>query len=145
LLAEDNRVNQKLAARMLEQMGHQVTVAENGKVAVEQLQKGDGFDLVLMDVHMPEMDGYAATQTIRAWEKQQGSGKHLPIIAMTANAMAGDRDKCLRHGMDGYVAKPISWDDLERAVEQVSSYAWNKIPESPATVAVSDAEVGSIG
>src|SRR5437763_1211659 len=114
LLAEDNLVNQKLAVRMLQKMGHEVAVAENGKLAVEQLQK-DEFDLVFMDVHMPEMDGYAATQAIREWESKRGG--RIPIVAMTANAMAGDRDKCLENGMDGYVAKPIRIEDLARAIQ----------------------------
>jgi len=99
LLAEDNLVNQKLAVKILERMRHNVTVVDNGVAAAEQVQNGHGFDLVFMDVHMPEMDGYTATQAIRRWEKERGPGEHIPIIAMTANAMAGDREKCLEHGV----------------------------------------------
>lgn len=119
LLAEDNLVNQKLAVKMLEKMGHKVTVVANGLAVVEQVQNGRGFDVVFMDVHMPEMDGYTATQSIRRWEKARGRGEHIPIIAMTANAMAGDRDKCLEQGMDGYVAKPIDSKDIACALERI--------------------------
>lgn len=104
LLAEDNAINQKLAVGVLSRFGHQVTVANNGAEAVEALENGT-FDVVLMDVQMPIMDGFAATRVIREMELQ--SGKHTPIIAMTAHAMKGDREKCIEVGMDEYVAKPI--------------------------------------
>src|ERR1700687_4895200 len=104
LLAEDNAVNQALAVRLLEKRGYSVTVAGNGKEALALLEK-DSFDLILMDVQMPEMDGFAATAAIR--EKEKSSGAHLPIIAMTAHAMVGDRDRCLEAGMDDYISKPI--------------------------------------
>jgi two-component system sensor histidine kinase/response regulator len=104
LLVEDNLINQKLAARLLEKAGHVVTIAANGKEAVDQVAARP-FDLVLMDVQMPEMDGYEATQAIRLSE--QGERRHLPIVALTAHAMVGDREKCLEAGMDGYVTKPV--------------------------------------
>jgi CheY-like chemotaxis protein len=104
LLAEDNRVNQLLAAGVIENDGHRVVVANNGREALEKLAE-ERFDLVLMDVQMPEMDGFEATAVIRGKEKE--SGGHLPIIALTAHAMKGDRERCLDAGMDAYVAKPI--------------------------------------
>jgi two-component system sensor histidine kinase/response regulator len=104
LLVEDNLINQKLAARLLEKAGHVVTIAANGKDAVDQVAARP-FDLVLMDVQMPEMDGYEATQAIRL--REQGARRHLPIVALTAHAMVGDREKCLQAGMDGYVTKPV--------------------------------------
>jgi PAS domain S-box-containing protein len=109
LLAEDNAVNQLLAVRVLEKMGHAVTVANNGQEAVEHWQNTP-FDAILMDVDMPVMNGYEATQRIRELEKD--SGQHIRIIAMTAHAMAGAREECLRHGMDGYLTKPIDTDAL---------------------------------
>ncbi len=114
LLAEDNAVNQKLASRVLEKRGHTVVVAANGRQAVEALEK-QGFDLVMMDVQMPEMDGFEATAAIRA--RENGTGSHLPVIAMTAHAMAGDRERCLAAGMDGYVSKPIQPQELFEAIE----------------------------
>src|SRR5258708_8712943 len=104
LLVEDNRVNQKLALRLLEKMGHRVTLAVNGREAFELL-KPNTFDLILMDIQMPVMGGVEATQKIRDAERQ--SGGHIPIIAMTAHAMAGDAEKYLSAGMGGYVSKPV--------------------------------------
>jgi signal transduction histidine kinase/CheY-like chemotaxis protein len=104
LLAEDNTVNQYLAVRLLEKAGHQVETATNGRAAIAALQR-DRFDLALMDLQMPEMDGLEATALIR--EQERATGAHLPIIALTANAMVGDRERCLQAGMDGYVSKPI--------------------------------------
>ncbi|MCR4396273.1 MAG: response regulator, partial [Candidatus Saccharicenans sp.] len=115
LLAEDNPVNQKVAIHLLQKKGHRVTVAENGRQALEFLEK-EKFDLVLMDVQMPEMDGFEATRQIRQQEK--ASGEHLPIVAMTAHAMKGDREKCLEAGMDDYVAKPLYPEQLYRAIER---------------------------
>ncbi|HEY6248759.1 MAG TPA: two-component regulator propeller domain-containing protein [Candidatus Angelobacter sp.] len=118
LLAEDNAVNQKLAVRLLEKAGHKVSVAGNGKEALQQLENSS-FDLVLMDVQMPEMDGLTATRAIRQQEGQTGC--HLPIIAMTAHAMKGDRERCLEAGMDEYLSKPISARELHRTIHQVLS------------------------
>jgi CheY-like chemotaxis protein len=98
LLAEDNQVNQLLATRLLEKRGHQITVARNGIEALVALDQ-QSFDIVLMDLQMPEMDGFEATAVIR--EREKGSGSHLPVIALTAHAMKGDREKCLAAGMDG--------------------------------------------
>jgi len=114
LLAEDNTVNQRLAARLLEKHGHHVTVTANGREALTALDQGN-FDVVLMDVQMPEMDGFEATAAIRV--RQQGTGRHLPIIAMTAHAMRGDQERCLAAGMDGYIAKPIQVKELVEAIE----------------------------
>jgi signal transduction histidine kinase/CheY-like chemotaxis protein/ligand-binding sensor domain-containing protein len=104
LLAEDNAVNQKLATRLLEKRGHTVVLAENGVAALVALD-AQSFDLILMDIQMPEMDGIEATTAIR--EREKTSGKHIPIVAMTANAMQGDRERCLEAGMDAYVSKPL--------------------------------------
>jgi ligand-binding sensor domain-containing protein/signal transduction histidine kinase/DNA-binding response OmpR family regulator len=116
LLAEDNLVNQRLAVRMLEKMGHQVVVAQTGQEALEALQ-GGAFDLVLMDVQMPGMDGFAATREIR--RREQGSPEHLPVIAMTALAMKGDREGCLEAGMDDYIAKPVNREELRQVIASV--------------------------
>jgi signal transduction histidine kinase/DNA-binding response OmpR family regulator len=114
LLAEDNVVNQQVAIRMLHKLGHTVVVANNGKEALAALET-QSFDLVFMDVQMPEMGGFEATDLIRQGEK--ASGRHLPIIAMTAHAMKGDRERCLAAGMDGYVAKPVQTRDLQEAID----------------------------
>jgi CheY-like chemotaxis protein len=115
LLTEDNIVNQRVALRILEKAGHQVTVAENGRVALKLLDEKP-FDLILMDVQMPEMDGFKATALIRALEKH--TGRHIPIIAMTAHAMAGDRERCLAAGMDSYISKPVTASALLELVTQ---------------------------
>jgi PAS domain S-box-containing protein len=115
LLAEDNAVNQQVASRILERRGHAVTVVGDGRAAVTALGDGHTFDLVLMDVQMPEMDGLAATAAVRA--RERGSGGHVPIVAMTAHAMEGDRERCLAAGMDGYVSKPVEAEGLVEAVE----------------------------
>jgi two-component system, sensor histidine kinase and response regulator len=113
LLAKDNRVNQIVATRMAEKMGHSVVVAGNGHLALLLLAT-QPFDLVLMDVQMPEMDGLSAARKIR--ESEQSTLFHLPIIAMTAHAMKGDRERCIAAGMDGYVSKPISGQLLEKEI-----------------------------
>jgi signal transduction histidine kinase/CheY-like chemotaxis protein len=115
LLAEDSLVNQRLAVALLEEQGHKVKVAGNGRDAVAALET-EKFDLVLMDVQMPEMDGFEATAAIRARERQTGA--HLPIIAMTAHALKGDRERCLAAGMDGYISKPIHVAELFRAIDE---------------------------
>lgn len=114
LLAEDNQVSQRLASRLLEKRGHRVVVTANGREALAALEK-QTFDLVLMDVQMPEMDGMEATAAIRARERTTGG--HLPIIALTAHAMKGDQDCCLAAGMDGFVSKPLQSEELFRIIE----------------------------
>jgi two-component system, sensor histidine kinase and response regulator len=109
LLAEDNLVNQVLASRLLEKQGHSVVVADNGRSALETLEK-QPFDLIVMDVSMPEMDGFEAVAAIRA--REVTTGLHIPIIAMTAHAMKGDRERCLAAGMDAYISKPIQPTEL---------------------------------
>jgi PAS domain S-box-containing protein len=118
LLAEDHPVNQTLAVRLLEKQGHRVTVAGNGQEAVTAVL-GSAFDVVLMDVQMPHMSGLEATALIRAHERKTGG--HVPIIAMTAHAMKGDRERCLDAGMDGYLAKPISPRDLYAAIDELTA------------------------
>ena len=118
LLAEDNAVNQVFAARLLEKQGHIVTVASTGTEVLFALHHR-AFDLVLMDIQMPEMDGYEATAKIRELEKS--SGAHIPIIAMTAHAMKGDRERCLAHGMDDYISKPIQAKVLFAMLEKHAS------------------------
>jgi CheY-like chemotaxis protein len=114
LLAEDNVVNQVLASRLLEKYGHTVVVASNGRKALEALEN-QKFDFVVMDVSMPEMDGFEAAAAIRA--REGGTGSHIPIIAMTAHAMKGDRERCLAAGMDAYVSKPIQASELFQAIK----------------------------
>jgi len=116
LVAEDNAVNRTLIARLLESRGHSVVLAQNGREALEALDK-QPFDIVLMDVQMPEMDGFEATKLIR--EKEEASGTYLPIIALTAHAMQGDEERCLVCGMDGYVTKPITLEELFSVIEKV--------------------------
>lgn len=114
LLTEDNVVNQKLAVRLLERRGHKVQIAANGKEALAALER-QTFDIVLMDVQMPGMDGFEATAAIRAREKALGG--HVPILAMTAHAMKGDRERCLEVGMDGYLSKPLRPAELFEVIE----------------------------
>ncbi len=114
LLAEDNRINQKLAVRLLEKGGYHVHVVENGLDAVEAFEQHE-FDVILMDVQMPELDGQEATARIREMEAE--SERHIPIVAMTAHAMKGDRERCLAAGMDDYLAKPIRSDTLYAVLE----------------------------
>ena len=113
LLVEDNLVNQKVASRMLELLGCEVELADNGLAAVTALAAGD-HDLVFMDCQMPELDGFEATIRIRA--REATAGTRVPIVAMTAGAMVGDREHCLAVGMDDYIAKPISKDQVEAAL-----------------------------
>ena len=114
LVAEDNAVNQRLAARLLEKRGHRVVVAANGREALAALEK-DTFDIVLMDVQMPEMDGLEATIAIR--KKEELSGNHQAVVALTAHAMKGDQERCVAVGMDGYLSKPIRPQELDAILE----------------------------
>jgi CheY-like chemotaxis protein len=116
LLVEDHPVNRKLAVLILERQGHQVTSAENGREALAVLEQRS-FDLILMDVQMPEMDGLEATRAIRSSEA--ASGSRVPIIAMTANAMSGDRQMCIDAGMDGYVAKPVKREVMFAEINRI--------------------------
>ncbi|MGC2000562.1 MAG: response regulator [Candidatus Acidiferrales bacterium] len=116
LLVEDNVVNQTLAVRLLEKRGFAVAVTGNGREALARLAT-DEFDLVLMDVQMPEMDGFEATGAIREGEKT--SGRHIPIVAMTANALKGDQERCLSAGMDAYVSKPIRTNELYATLQMI--------------------------
>jgi two-component system sensor histidine kinase/response regulator len=117
LLAEDNLVNQRLVVRLLEKRGHCVVVAANGHEALQVLDK-ESFDLVLMDLQMPEMDGLAATVALRKKEMERGSGRHQPVIALTAHAMKGDQERCMAAGMDGYLSKPIRPQELYEVLEK---------------------------
>ncbi|MBV8779903.1 MAG: response regulator [Phycisphaerae bacterium] len=150
LLAEDGLVNQKVAVQLLQRKGHRVTLAVNGRQAVEKWEAGNGaFDLILMDIQMPEMDGHEATRTIRSREKRSGSNRAqnppIPIIAMTANAMKGDRDACLAAGMSGYVAKPVRATELYEAIEKAMNEAAEPMeepiePDASASLPVFDQE-----
>ncbi len=127
LLAEDSLVNQKLAVRLLEKHGHRVVVANNGREAIRALERAS-FDVVLMDVQMPELDGMEATAVIRA--KERDAGSHVPIVAMTAHAMKGDREACLQAGMDGYVTKPIRAPVLLEAICEAVENVPASLPEA---------------
>ena len=116
LVCEDNPINQKLARRVLEKEGHEVTLADDGSKGLAILADHQ-FDLIFMDVQMPNMDGFEATAAIRAMEKAKGDGSHVPILAMTANTMKGDKERCLDAGMDGYVGKPASVKEIREAIE----------------------------
>jgi CheY-like chemotaxis protein/HPt (histidine-containing phosphotransfer) domain-containing protein len=118
LLAEDNEVNQKLAVRLLEKRGHSVVVCGTGREALATIER-EPFDVVLLDVQMPEMDGLETTLTIRRRERETGG--HTPIVAMTAHAMKGDREQCLAAGMDAYISKPLQPDELFEVVEHLAN------------------------
>ena len=143
LLAEDNAVNRVLAQKLLQKQGHTVTSVHNG-VEVLQLLEQDQFrqfDIILMDVQMPEMDGLQAATRIR--EKEQGTGAHIPIIAVTAHAMKGDRERCVAAGMDDYIAKPINPSELAKVI-QLTVPAGAKtaaLPADPIVKGPSDAEL----
>jgi len=133
LLAEDNLVNQKVACRLLENHGDTVEVAGNGVELLEMLER-QSFDLILMDAQMPHMDGFEATAAIRRLE--QDTGAHIPIIAMTAHAMVGDRQRCLEAGMDGYISKPVHPHELFETIEAVLVHTEKGAPEKPSQPAV---------
>jgi CheY-like chemotaxis protein len=117
LLAEDNVINQKLASRTLENRGHSVTIAHNGREVLAALA-AQRFDVVLMDVQMPEIDGFEATAELR--KREFATGGHTPIVAMTAHAMKGDRERCINAGMDEYICKPVRPAELFAAIEKVT-------------------------
>jgi two-component system sensor histidine kinase/response regulator len=118
LLAEDNTVNQRVALRMLEHEGHSVVVVGNGREVLTALEQ-EAFQLVLMDIQMPHMDGLEATAAIR--ERERVTGRRVPIVAMTAHAMSGDKERCLAAGMDGYLAKPVNKAELREAISRISA------------------------
>jgi hypothetical protein len=120
LVAEDNMVNQKLAVASLEKMGHQVELAATGAEALAKWRQGK-FDLVLMDVQMPGMDGLEVARRIRQEERTLGT--HIPVIAMTARSMGGDRERCIEVGMDDYVSKPVSSRDLYQKIARHTNLA----------------------
>ena len=127
LLAEDNRINQKLAMRLLEKQGHSVVIATNGQQAID-VSAGESFDMLLMDVQMPETDGLTAATAIRQREAATGA-RRTPILAMTAHAMKGDRERCLQAGMDDYISKPIRSEELYSAIQRLA--AGQCIAENP--------------
>jgi CheY-like chemotaxis protein len=118
LLVEDNVVNQKIALRMLQKMQHRVDVADNGAEALEKLSRTN-YALILMDVSMPVMDGFEATRLIR--RREEKNGRHVPIVALTANAMEGDRERCIEAGMDEYLPKPVRAETLQQCIVGVLS------------------------
>jgi CheY-like chemotaxis protein/HPt (histidine-containing phosphotransfer) domain-containing protein len=130
LLAEDNAVNQRLAMRLLEKCGHTVTVVQDGIEALAALRR-QTFDVVLMDIQMPHMDGLETTRAIRA--REQDTATHVPIVAMTAYAMQGDRERCLAAGMDGYVTKPLRPVELFETITRLTAPA-APMPETPPVV-----------
>jgi CheY-like chemotaxis protein len=120
LIAEDNLINQKVVIATLKKMGHRMEIADDGKIAFE-MHKKNHYDVILMDIQMPVMDGFESTRLIREWEKEMGFEKPVNIIAMTANAMKDDRDKCLNAGMDNYISKPFKASELSKMLDDVFS------------------------
>jgi CheY-like chemotaxis protein len=133
LVAEDDAVSQLLAVKLLESAGHRITTACNGKETVA-LSATEAFDLVLMDVQMPEMDGFEATAMIRA---REGETCHIPIYAITARALDGDRETCLAAGMDGYISKPIKVDELLKLIDAVGRSQPNLEPGNQLSLSAS--------
>ena len=127
-MAEDNPINQEVIAASLTRLGHAFIIVENGAAALDALAN-DSFDMVLMDCRMPVMDGFEATRSIR--EREAGTGTHIPIIAISANAMQGDRELCLASGMDDHIAKPFALADLSRTF---AIWAHSELPEPPAAL-----------
>jgi len=148
LLAEDNPINQKLAVVLLQKAGYSVDAVENGMQAFEKVQS-NSYSAVLMDVQMPEMDGFEATSQIREWEK--GTKRHIPIIAMTAHAMQGDRERCLEAGMDDYVTKPLEpkvlFSALDRWIRTEQEMEEDEVQDysSPEDVFAADLDDGLFG
>ena len=141
LLAEDNEINQQVAVRMLKKLGHAVVVVGNGQLALDALQTSE-FDVVLMDVQMPVLDGFEAVRSIR--EQERSTGRHQPVFAMTAHAMSGDRQRCLDAGMDDYISKPISANSLSEALSRVAAAMPTVAAESNRNfAAATSAETGS--
>jgi len=137
LLAEDNSVNQVVALGMLSNLGHSVVVVPDGRQAAERFAV-ERFDLVFMDIQMPEMNGYQATALIK--DRQRTTGTYIPVVAMTAHAMHGDRERCLAAGMDDYISKPISLDQLAAVIARVSAGS-SGVPAQPRAEAVRETEV----
>ena len=135
LLAEDNAVSRRLACRVLEKDGHRVLQAQNGLEALSLLER-EPVDLILMDVQMPEMDGFAATRELR--RREQSTGRHLPVLALTAHAMSGDEERCLAAGMDGYVIKPFKTEELLARIRALCAKPAAAAPPAPAPVEVPD-------
>ncbi len=133
LLAEDNPVNQVMIARMLAKRGHRVRAVENGRQVLAALE-AEAFDLIIMDVQMPDLDGFETTVAIR--ERERGTGRHIPILALTAHAMKGDRERCLQKGMDGYASKPIQSEELFAAIETLLPHGEMPIQRKPGTPSV---------
>ena len=137
LIADDHEANRRLAARILEKRGHRISCVMNGAETVTSV-RDHRFDVVVMDVQMPAMDGFAATAAIREMEKE--TGDHVPIIAMTAYAMKGDRERCLTAGMDAYIAKPIRADQLEVLVESLGTAGEAELPDPEAGLATAEVD-----
>lgn len=114
LIAEDNLINQKVIERMVQKLGYRANLVANGRAAIEALSQS-AYGLVFMDCQMPEMDGFEACREIR---KRESGVSHIPIVAITANAMKGDRERCLEAGMDDYVSKPFKQDDLKNVIQK---------------------------
>jgi two-component system sensor histidine kinase/response regulator len=143
LVAEDNPVNQKVALLQLRELGFFATVVANGREAIDVIKQAD-FDAVLMDCQMPAMDGFEATKHIREWEKT--TGKHVPIIAMTASALSSDREKCLAAGMDDYLSKPVTYDSLDSVLfKWVESDFAKNVSAGEITMQEQGTEVQSLG
>jgi CheY-like chemotaxis protein len=117
LVAEDNAFNRRVVAGLLESLGYMAESVEDGRQAVDTARQ-EQYDLVLMDVHMPELDGFAATVAIRAWERAAGQGRHQPIVALTADALEGDAEKSRAAGMDDHLSKPITLERLAAVLER---------------------------